>query len=421
MKLEKVCKATTLIFIASIPMMPIFTLKVHYLLGFLCMLCYFINILAKKEIDKFTIMEVIYMGFIIFSFIRVDSKMAAEFAEYKSDAYFKIKEMLFNSVSIIVAIRIIYMCTEKDMKKTIELIGITYVASTVIVILYAIVYEYLIIGNIERLGTIVFADRYGTRMTLTHNITTSFFFGIYLLFNSNNKKITGVLFIILLIATLLSGTRKLLVALPLFIISYQIFNSKVSKTIIFKYLIVAIIVLPILYFMIMNVGVLYDLLGNRIESLISTEEDDSETQRNRMKEKAIKYFKKSPVTGIGTEGFKFRFGRETGVYKYSHNNFIELLCNGGIIGFLLYYIAMLILFIKLLRRPKSERNSIDLFSIASIITLLVLDYWNVSYYRIQFLLIYFLIAFYLSVSNVHKAKRKRILESVNKLTNSNEK
>lgn len=402
MKLEKICKILTLLFIASIPMMPMFTIKVHYALGFACMFIYFIDVIRKKKFDKFTWFEMGYLIFLIYSFIRIDKNMANQFEKYLSDAYFRIKIMLFNFASIVVSVRILYSFT-KDFKKTFEMIGNTFLISTVIVSIYSIIYEYFIIGDIQRLGTYVFAEEYGTRITYTHNIMISLFFVMYNIFNKPKKYISGAVLIFLIVVTLLSGTRKLLVALPLFILIYAFLNPKQNKLALLRYIIIFILCLPILYYCMIKVDVLYDLFGSRVDSLIQQvvgeSQDASSAQRERMQDRAIKYFSQNKLIGIGTEGFKFRFAKSTGILKYSHNNYTEILCNLGIIGFIIYYGTLVIILIKLFLKPKKEFNSLDMFFCASMITILVLDIWNVSYYRIQFLLIYALAAFYLLIEN----------------------
>ena len=413
MKFEKLYKGIILLFILSIPMMPIFTINIHYLLGFICIAMYFIDVIIRKKIIKFNIFELMYTVFIIFSILRIDEKIVYSanrtLFEYNKDSYYMIKNMIFSFYSIMVCIRVLYSIY-KDMFKTVEVLGKTFFIGTVIVSFYCIVYEYFIIGDIQRLGMYVFANEYGTRITYTHDITISLFFIMYNIFNKKGKRdlLYLVLFLMILMI-LLSGTRKLIIALILFIIIYQLFNNKKDIRKIITYATIFIISLPIVYYLMMNIDFLYNLYGNRIESIIQEVvfedgEDDSAIQRNRMMDKAMEYFKEEPIVGIGTNGFKYRFENDSRVFKYSHNNYTELLCNVGIIGSVIYYSSIFLILLKLIR--KDTKNSLDNFFIASIITLLILDIWNVCYYRIQFLLIYELAGLYILINNKNKNEVK---------------
>ena len=83
-KLEKFYKIISILFISSIPMMPIYTIGIHYILGFLCMLCYFINIIHKKKINKLTGFEIAYTILIIYALFRVDKILAEKYEDYLS-------------------------------------------------------------------------------------------------------------------------------------------------------------------------------------------------------------------------------------------------------------------------------------------------------------------------------------------------
>ena len=421
MNFEKICKELALLFIASIPMMPIFTMNLHYALGILSIMMYFLYIVKEHKIAKFNIFEIFYMIFLVFCLFRIDERIvynsSRSLEEYMSDSYYMIKNMIFSFFSIIINIRILYTIY-KDVNKTIEIAGNTFLIGTIIVSCYSIFYEYLILGDIERLGTYVFANEYGTRITYTHDLTISLFFAMYNIFNKRvNKSIYYVVMLVLIIMILLSGTRKLIVALLLFVVIYQIFNKKRNNDKVIMGTIVLVVLIPIMYYLMINVSLLYNLYGNRIESFVQSvlyeddKQDASASQRNRMKEKALLYYQEEPIWGIGTNGFKFRFEYETGIFKYSHNNYTEILCDLGIVGFIMYYGGIVIILLKLIRKNRKEFSAMNILFISSIITLLVLDIWNVCYYRIQFLFIYELAGLYILTTEKHLKKKRDFVKN----------
>jgi O-antigen ligase len=62
-------------------------------------------------------------------------------------------------------------------------------------------------------------------------------------------------------------------------------------------------------------------------------EDSSYRTRTDMIQQGLQLWKQSPLFGNGTDAFRGLSGRGT----YSHNNYVELLCDLGIIGVVLFY------------------------------------------------------------------------------------
>lgn len=107
------------------------------------------------------------------------------------------------------------------------------------------------------------------------------------------------------------------------------------------------------------------------------------------------YFLKSPIwgNGIGCAGYAIveEFGRIT----YLHNNYIELLASGGIIGFFLYYAPYFSVFIKLCKRAfrQHDKDPMVYIAFALLIAKLTSHMGTVMYYsKIEFLLLAFWIA-----------------------------
>lgn len=62
---------------------------------------------------------------------------------------------------------------------------------------------------------------------------------------------------------------------------------------------------------------------------------------------AIKWFKESPVWGIGWDGFKYRLNLEQGAYvgfisyMSAHNVYLQVLCEFGIVGFSVFCLKLI--------------------------------------------------------------------------------
>lgn len=65
--------------------------------------------------------------------------------------------------------------------------------------------------------------------------------------------------------------------------------------------------------------------------------DDSDELRVILFQQGLEYWGESPLFGNGYYCFSQLFKMTNGVAVYSHNNFIETIVGGGIIGFVLYY------------------------------------------------------------------------------------
>ena len=69
----------------------------------------------------------------------------------------------------------------------------------------------------------------------------------------------------------------------------------------------------------------------------------------------------------------------TGHMFYSHNNYVEMLYDFGIIGFLFYYVFIYKLYIRLKKLPK-EFETYSILGIGILLELLFFDIGGVAYY-----------------------------------------
>jgi O-antigen ligase len=139
----------------------------------------------------------------------------------------------------------------------------------------------------------------------------------------------------------------------------------------------------VLYLLIMKVPVFYEIAGVRFEGAFalfgnSGEVDGSTRVRLQMIEAAWEGWLDSPLWGHGFDSFKYYNARSvTGHLYYSHNNFVELLYNQGIIGFVAYYFMYGYILIKALKYK--GRSLSKGFALAVVVSLMPFEYFAVTY------------------------------------------
>ena len=187
-----------------------------------------------------------------------------------------------------------------------------------------------------------------------------------------------------MLIVLLTGSRKGLIMIAVSVCVIQLY---VDRRKLLKNVLIAIVVAIAIYNLIMKVEFLYNIIGVRVESLLelltegSTEEKSLES-RQLFIEIGLSYIKEKPWTGYGYDCFMVfpRVLQITGgeLGYYSHNNYIELLAGGGIIGFVLYYIPVLYLVVALFKKRKVDACMPYLLAI--LVSKLAIEYARVSYY-----------------------------------------
>lgn len=93
----------------------------------------------------------------------------------------------------------------------------------------------------------------------------------------------------------------------------------------------------------------------------------------------INIFKENPIIGVGMGNARIFVSHYYGHDAYLHNNFVELLANGGIFGFLFYY-YIYYLVIKDLIKYFKYREKYTVVVIILMLMQLIMDYGSVSYY-----------------------------------------
>lgn len=203
-------------------------------------------------------------------------------------------------------------------------------------------------------------------------------------FTNNFTTICALLFIVVI---LLTGSRKSLFLLVLPTVMYYMLTGKTSN--IQKRLLIVIIAVFLLYQIVMSIEPLYNILGSRVENLINSmggneAQDGSISSRRGLIEMGMVWFTQRPLLGYGMNSFEELSGRATGMYWYSHNNFVELLVGVGIVGFVCYYLY----YYYILRQSLHKQYREWAFGLSMVISILITEYGLVSWknFMVQFIL-----------------------------------
>ena len=212
-----------------------------------------------------------------------------------------------------------------------------------------------------------------------------------------NFSLSMILVIPEIVMIAVSGSRKSLMIAGIGIICVLFFrysNRDILKTAL-RYVLLVVILFAVLKLLLSLQ--LFAGINERMEGLIAIltgtgEVEHSALLRQQYLLAGLDQFKKTPILGIGIANSNSilitAFGRDT----YLHNNLIELLACGGIVGFAIYYYMMLWPLSKIWKyRECGDQCSIAV--IILIVVLLIMDYGMVSYYSKTtyfYLMIYYL-------------------------------
>lgn len=241
-----------------------------------------------------------------------------------------------------------------------------------------------------------------------------------LLMYYNEKRLIYIIGWLLMIFIMILGcSRKgALIAILSWLMFVFFKNNFIKKTIyIFAFFVIGILLIKF----IMSNTILYNMIGERLYNLYlsffgSNSNDVSINERKYMIELGLNLFMKKKIFGWGTDGFAIQMQDVFGRYVYSHCNYVEMLCNFGIIGFLLYYTY----YIKIIKATVFQifkRNTYVIFSFIIFFMFMVFEYGFVSYYEIMHnffktLAIISLTCVYNSEKNISKIKKEEHVVNV---------
>ena len=205
-----------------------------------------------------------------------------------------------------------------------------------------------------------------------------------------------------------SQSKKAFIILALGIYLILNFNKKNSKRLLKKILIgiIVFIVAAVLIITISKLSI-FSTINKRFIYLLEAIQGrgkvgSSSYIRAQMFKLGWHYFLKNPILGIGYGCPHFLVRQEMGIDAYLHNNYIELLCGGGIIGFILYY-SMYFHLIKILYKYRNIKSYGKNISFLLIFLFLIMDFGRVTIYSKITYFQFFI--FFLTVKQLKKEKK----------------
>lgn len=208
--------------------------------------------------------------------------------------------------------------------------------------------------------------------------------------------------------SLLSGSKKQFLFLIIAAIVLVFSRSKDIVKLI-KNCLIAIAVIIVIFYVTFNNELLYNSIGVRIESMLAFffEDvgiaDDSTINRALYIRYAWVVFLNNPLGGIGLDGFQYV---NPITQCWAECNFVEILADLGITGFILYYIPHLMIVVSLIKRLKAKEE-VDYILLSLVLVLMIIDATMVSYRSVS-LQIWLALAF--SMHCVQLRKTKQIVE-----------
>lgn len=148
-------------------------------------------------------------------------------------------------------------------------------------------------------------------------------------------------------------------------------------------------------------------VNNRLDQMFNSftgngKADTSSLVRNKLIDIGLTWWAKYPIGGVGIDATREVSRMYLYDDYYMHNNYVEMLCGGGLIGFLLYYSMHAVLMKRFISMRTSARK-IYMLGIVILGLILLSDYGRVSYYS---KMVYFelMMLFVISESNAVTAE-----------------
>ena len=221
-----------------------------------------------------------------------------------------------------------------------------------------------------------------------------------------NKLFNACSLAFILIMMMMSSGRKTLIALLACIVFFFIMKEPTDVLKRIGNICKIILILVVLVMVVMNNPILYATIGKRFEEIFILLQGgqsavSSDNLRMTLVEIGLKQWMNKPIVGYGIDTYKYYNRAVTGHFYYAHNNYVELLYDLGIIGFILYYSCI----VKILYRCKKTINicrEYKLLGAGLIIMLLLFDFGGISYYMIPMQIVLYLAYLCCNLSDVKK-------------------
>ncbi len=279
--------------------------------------------------------------------------------------------------------------TEEDLN---AILFVRFLASFVLCLYIYTNIDLKVLGN-ERIGTDVLGEGWNSN-EIALKLTIGCILGIEQLKQFKNRLLKLCIFasvVAMFSIMMFCGSRTAFIIGVCGIAVYLFLSAERKRF--FTFCIIALGVFG-MYYLVMNVPMLYDVLGSRLEILESGLEGDvqygSGTElRLRMMKDGLSLFTEYPIFGAGMNNFRNIYGETYGIFKYSHSNHIEILVNFGIVGALIFYYSFGYLIIPSIRKLVNRKkiNKYQVLSACAVVTLILSGFGTVFYMQTNSMLL----------------------------------
>ena len=199
------------------------------------------------------------------------------------------------------------------------------------------------------------------------------------------KRKAAVFMIPCVVVIAASQSRKALVLLVVGVVAVYLLKQRRTTGLIKKLLqpLLLLLAAGIMGIILYNLPI-FDGVRERMDSMLAGffgkgKVDNSALLRMNMTALGFEWFLKYPIGGVGVGNPHILSGLYLGADTYLHNNFAELLCGGGIFGFVIYYSMYVYLFWNLLKYRNRNRKQFEI-CVVWLSLMLIMNYGMVTYY-----------------------------------------
>lgn len=259
-------------------------------------------------------------------------------------------------------------------------------------------------------------DRLGRSLTGDNTNTFAMYlmltmFAAIATFYINENKLIKIISIVVslldLYMLMLSGGRKYVLIPVILVTAISILQTTGTKNIFKRLGIITIIVIGVTVgwnYMITN-PILYNSIGRRFINRVSV------NNRELYILKGLEFFLNSPIWGHGENSFSVLIVPFHGSQIYSHNNYVELLTNFGIIGFTWFYYFFGKTLKVNLKNAIRTKDKLCILAASFMISMLVLDFGIISYSDSSLLFTFWVLCFNVSYTIVPREQQIEKLEN----------
>lgn len=217
-----------------------------------------------------------------------------------------------------------------------------------------------------RLGGELFNENtFGMNLAISGVIASYYFL--------HKKKKTAIVGIVLFfILSMSSGSKKALAIYILGVFGVIVLKYGIRKM--YK-AIVMLIFASVLIWMALQTPA-FEVINDRVMGYLSAKRTVSDDIRASMITTGISMFWERPFFGWGMQNFRIYSGFGT----YSHNNFVEIAVNFGLVGFILYYLIYMKAGLELFKQGFFRKNKVAMIFLLTFFISVAMEYAMVTIY-----------------------------------------